>query len=246
MKKNNEENLNENKKKINTKLNTIIILGIIIAVAVVGFIGYTIYKNNQCTENSNTSSPWAFPRPGVYKPVIYLYPEKTIEISVTLCKPENITCSYPDYKSGWNVIANPDGSLIDKNTGRQLYSLYWEGIQSEPVNLEEGFVVEGKDTIQFLEEKLEILGLTETEAEEFIIYWLPKLQNNKYNYIRFATMDEIDKNMPLEFSIEPDTTIRVLMQYKALDNYIEVNEQKLETPERTGFVAVEWGGTEIK
>ena len=36
------------------------------------------------------------------------------------------------------------------------------------------------------------------------------------------------------------------MQYKALDSYVEVNEQKLETPKRTGFVAVEWGGTEIK
>ena len=59
-------------------------------------------------------------------------------------------------------------------------------------------------------------------------------------------MDEINKNMPLEFSVKPDTIIRVLMQYKALDNYIEVKEQKLETPERTGFVAVEWGGTEIK
>ena len=52
--------------------------------------------------------------------------------------------------------------------------------------------------------------------------------------------------MPLEFSVEPDNIIRVLMQYRALDSYIEVNEQKLETPERTGFVAVEWGGTEIK
>lgn len=36
------------------------------------------------------------------------------------------------------------------------------------------------------------------------------------------------------------------MQYKALDNYIEVKEQHLITPERNGFVAVEWGGTEIK
>ena len=45
-----------------------------------------------------------------------------------------------------------------------------------------GFVVEGKDTIKFLEEKLKQLGLTDKEADEFIIYWLPKLENNKYNY----------------------------------------------------------------
>lgn len=238
----NKENLKEDKKKINIKLKTIIIIGVIIAVVVVGIIVYAIYKNNQCTESTN---PFGYP-PGVDKPIIYLYPENETELSVNLGKPENITCSYPEYQNGWNVIANTDGTLIDKNTGRKLYSLYWEGIQSEPINFEEGFVVKGSETIQFLEEKLAILGLNEIEAEEFIVYWLPKLQENEYNYIRFATMDEINKNMPLEFSVEPDTIIRILMQYKALDSYIEVNEQKLETPKRTGFVAVEWGGTEIK
>lgn len=52
--------------------------------------------------------------------------------------------------------------------------------------------------------------------------------------------------MPLTITPEPDTTIRVLMEYKGLENSIEVEEQSLETPERKGFVAVEWGGTEIK
>lgn len=36
------------------------------------------------------------------------------------------------------------------------------------------------------------------------------------------------------------------MQYKPLDKYIEVEEQELVTPERNGFIVVEWGGTEIK
>ena len=58
-------------------------------------------------------------------------------------------------------------------------------------------------------------------------------------------MEEINEYMPIEFSKEPDTLIRVLMEYKGLDEYIEVPEQKLETPTREGFVAVEWGGTEI-
>lgn len=72
------------------------------------------------------------------------------------------------------------------------------------------------------------------------------MQENEYNYIRFATMDEINSNVPLEFSVEPDTLIRVLMQYKPLDENIEVKEQELVTPERNGFTIVEWGGTEIK
>lgn len=209
--------------------------------------------NNSTNTNNNGNSSYIPSNPLIdpsmdidYKPIIYLYPEETTELIVKLGKSENITCSYPKYNNGWNVIANTDGTLIDKNTGRKLYSLYWEGIHSEPSNFEDGFVVKGADTIQFLEEKLAILGLNQIEAEEFIVYWLPKLQENEYNYIRFATMDEINKNMPLEFSVKPDTIIRILMQYKALDSYIEVNEQKLENPKRTGFVAVEWGGTEIK
>ena len=90
------------------------------------------------------------------------------------------------------------------------------------------------------------MGLTDREAEEFIIYWLPILQKNKYNYIRFASTDEINKNMPIEINPNPDTIIRVLMTFKGLEEPMEVEEQKLITPNRNGFVAVEWGGTEIK
>ena len=181
------------------------------------------------------------------KPLIYLYPEETTELSVTLGKPENITCSYPQYDNdGWQVIAEPNGNIIDKQTGRNLYALYWEGINNNKVEFKGGFVIKSEDTIKFLEEKLAILGLNEREVEEFIVYWLPKLQENKYNLIKFASMDEINESMPLNFSVQPDTVIRVLMQYKGLTKSIEIKEQKLTTPERKGFVAVEWGGSEIE
>ena len=90
-----------------------------------------------------------------------------------------------------------------------------------------------------------MLGLTEKEAEEFIIYWLPILESNRYNYIRFADADEIEKNMPLKISERPDTVIRVLMTFKGLDEPVQVEEQKLTPAERSGFTVVEWGGTRI-
>ena len=133
-----------------------------------------------------------------------------------------------------------------KKKGRNLYALYWEGKNTERTKAEEGFVVKGEDTISFLEEKLEILGLNEREANEFIIYWLPKLENNKYNYIRFETEEEINRNMPLYINPKPESLIRVMMEYKPLNKKIEVKEQKLETPKREGYTVVEWGGTEIK
>ncbi len=184
---------------------------------------------------------------GIYKPIIYLYPTQDMEVSVELGYNEKITVSYPKYLSGWNVLAKTDGTIIDLATGRNLYALYYESENIVGFKVEkEGFVIKGEDTISFLEEKLAILGLTEREAEEFIVYWLPKLEANKYNYIRFATTDEVNANMPLKINPSPDTTIRVLMIYKGLEEPIDVYEQQLKIPNRTGFVAVEWGGTEIK
>ena len=181
------------------------------------------------------------------KPIIYLYPSKDMDVSIKLGYKENITVSYPKYVDGWHVFAQKDGTLTDLSTNRKLYALYYECENRVSFKEEkEGFVVKGEDSAKFLEEKLAALGLNEREAEEFIIYWLPKLENNKYNYIRFATDEEINKNMPLEINTNPDTIIRVLMTFKGLENPIEVEEQKLDTPERKGFTVVEWGGTEIK
>ena len=184
---------------------------------------------------------------GEEKPIIYLYPKEDTKVSVKLLKEKNLTYTYPKYKDEWRVIAYKNGNLKDLDTNRQLYSLYYESKNDIKFKIEkEGFVVKGEDTIEFLEEKLDILGLNEREAEEFIIYWLPRLAANKYNYIRFATLDEINKNMPLEIKPNPDTIIRVLMTFKKLEKPITVQEQHLETINRNGFVAVEWGGTEIK
>ena len=179
------------------------------------------------------------------KPIIYLYPETNQEIIVKLGRPENITCSYPKYKNSWRVKASPNGDLIDIETGRSLYALYWEGKNINKSKIEEGFCVKGEDSVEFLEEKLEILGLTPREAEEFIVYWLPKLEKNKYNLIRFETVEEIENNMPLEIYPKPDSVIRVMMEFKGSNKYVNLKEQKLVTPQREGFVVVEWGGTEL-
>lgn len=182
----------------------------------------------------------------VKKPILYLYPETDTELTVTLGRPEALTTSYPAYGDGWHVLAHPDGTLEDLNTGRSLYALYWEGQSQAVPPMDEGFVVAGADAATFLEEKLAALGLTEREAQEFIVYWLPILLDHPYNLIRFAGIDEINAAMPLAFSVEPDTLIRVYMVTKPLEAPVEVPEQVLpEAPARTGFTVVEWGGSAL-
>ena len=180
-----------------------------------------------------------------YKPIIYLYPTQDINVSVKLSNPDNLLVTYPKYNDGWNVYAKKDGTLID-DKGRSYYALYWEGLTyTIDNNIDEGFVIKGEDTSSFLEEKLELLGLNERESNEFIMYWLPILEKNKYNYIRFATKEEIDNGMSLDITPTPDTIIRVLMVYKPLEEKINVKAQKIIKPKRNGFTVVEWGGTKL-
>jgi hypothetical protein len=45
--------------------------------------------------------------------------------------------------------------------------------------------------------------------------------------------------MPLDITPKPDTLIRVMMDWKAIDEPIDIPEQQLDTPERNGFTVVE-------
>lgn len=190
------------------------------------------------------ASDWQ-PDAGVdYKPVIYLYPEVEAEVSVKLDYNGKLTCTYPTYKDGWTVTAFPDGTLTDAD-GQTYNYLYWEGQTYTQYDLSKGFCVKGEDTVAFLEDALDKLGLTRREANEFIVYWLPLMEQNPYNIISFQT-DIYTQNAKLMVDPAPDTLIRVFMAWQSTDEYVELEEQELTAPARTGFTVVEWGGTEIK
>ncbi len=183
---------------------------------------------------------------GLMKPIIYLYPTDTTDVSVKLGAPEKLSHTYPKYVDGWTVRAEPNGDLFDVTTGRYYYSLYWEGKDADLPQYEDGFVVAKDDVVPFLEDKLAKLGLNEREANEFIIYWLPKLESAPYTFIHFVSIDEQNEIMPLEITPKADTVIRVLMAFKSLEKPIDVPEQVLHaTLKRNGFTVIEWGGTEI-
>lgn len=245
-----EENNKETKKEISNKKAIIAIISIVILIGICVFVYANITKKeDKCESNSRQTieiDNMIVESTTKDKPIIYLYPEQETEVTVKVENPQNLTHTYPKYENEWKVLAKPNGDLKDLKTGRNLYALYWEGINTVEPNMNEGFIVKGEDTIKFLEEKLEVLGLNEREAEEFIVYWLPKLESNKYNFIRFQTEEEINNNMSLEITPKPDTVIRIVMEFKGIEKPIQIQEQKLSTPQRTGFTVVEWGGTEIK
>lgn len=189
------------------------------------------------------ASDWKPDTNAAYKPVIYLYPEKKTEVTVNLMLDGKLTCTYPAYNSGWTVTALPNGTLTDKN-GQTYNYLYWEGETNAQYDLSKGFCVKGEDTAKFLETALVDLGLNRREANEFIVYWLPHMEQNPYNIISFQT-DAYTDAAELNINPAPDTFIRVFMAWQASDSFVEIPEQKLSAPVRTGFTVVEWGGAEI-
>lgn len=178
------------------------------------------------------------------KPVIYLYPEAKEDVSVELGYTGDLTCTYPEYNGKWNVTAQPDGTLTDAD-GQTYNYLYWEGENDVAYDFSQGFCVAGSDTAAFLESALDQLGLTRKEANEFIVYWLPLMQDNPFNIISFQT-DAYTQAAQLHIDPKPDTLLRVFMAWKPADAPVDIPAQELTAPERVGFTVVEWGGSRVK
>lgn len=180
---------------------------------------------------------------GDAKPVIYLYPEEETDVTVRLDYDGTLTCTYPAYEDGWTVTAAPDGTLRDE-AGQTYSYLYWEGVTRTEYNFSRGFCVPGADTAAFLEDALSRLGLTRREANEFIVYWLPRMAANPYNLIAFQAEAYTD-HARLTVTPEPDSLLRVFMAWKPLEAPMDLPAQELPAFARTGFTVVEWGGAEL-
>ena len=185
------------------------------------------------------------PPESVTKPVIYLYPKETMDISVQLnIKYSKFTTIYPKFngKNSWNVKAKPNGDILIND--KTYPYLFWEAESYDPFDTNEGFIVSEENAEKFLEEKLEILGLNEKEKTDFITYWLPVLLKNKLSLCSFQPKKYFD-NFELNITPKPDSLIRVFVIIKKLDSPINIKEQKLVPNERKGFTAIEWGGSRI-
>ena len=180
------------------------------------------------------------------KPIIYFYPETPTLCSAKITLSGDLTCTYPAHgKDGWqNFTAYPDGTLIFPD-GSEYYALYWEGKQGTNFDFSQGFCVKGEDTASFLAWALKAQGLTAKEANEFIIYWLPLMQNNPYNVISFQTT-AYTEGAVLDITPTPDSLLRVFMAYYPSSEAVEIAPQTFAGFDRQGFTVVEWGGSEVE
>lgn len=183
------------------------------------------------------------------KPVIYLYPRTEIKVEVAVGLPEDAAFSslYPKMNDGkWVVLANPDGELRDHKSDKNYSYLFWEAEQETPfvIQREKAYCVSGNDSEEFLEKTLRKLGLSAKESNDFIVYWLPILEKNRYNIIQFMDEDYTDR-YPLKVSPKPETSIRVFMVFEKSVHKVETGTPTINEVPRSGFTLVEWGGCNL-
>ena len=176
------------------------------------------------------------------KPVIYLYPERTMSVNVRLPSFVKVTKSEPAYPTqGWKTTAHPDGSLT-MSDGTVVGSLFWEGVGVDYKTPKDGFVVANGSVDSFLLKILSLYGLNARESQEFRDFWVPKMTGAPYYRVSFLT-DAWSAAAPLSVQPQPRTSIRLFMDWQKLSGPMTIHQPTIVTPKRDGFTLVEWGGT---
>ncbi len=180
------------------------------------------------------------------KPVIYLYPEQPTLVDVKVTPEENIFVSDPHYPAGgWKkVMANPDGTLIYQK--KQYRELFYESNTSSLNRPKAGVIMDKQNLKSQLLDFITLLGLTRAdEQQEFLDWWMPKLQNIKTDrlFVSILEKDEKERVDAVAINPKPDTFIQFIVYFAPLSDSETVGPLLLPpTPQRTGFTAIEWGG----
>ena len=194
-------------------------------------------------ESSSSRRVPSFP-PGARKPVVYFYPEEEMDLTVTFHDEDRLMTTYPKYEGGWNIHLKEDGTFTTGESDREYYAIFFDEAPNYTCNFTEGFYVTKDNAISFLEEKMDYMGFTNRETDEFIMYWLPILESNEKSLVYFEQTEERNEECPLLFSVEPETIIRTIIHIKKVDEPTYIQEQTLTHYERNGFTVTEWGGQE--
>lgn len=182
----------------------------------------------------------------VKKPVIYLYPESTTDVSVEMKVKGDLTFTYPEYREGWNVTAHPNGNL-EHSSGTFNY-LFWEADHNyQPAKdfHSKGFVVSSDDVVSFLEHQLKGAGLNSQERADFITFWGPQLVKHENVYLHFLFNDQCNQFASLNVSPKPDEVYRIYLIWSTEIPANRVVPQAIPSMKREGFSVLEWGGAEL-
>ena len=175
----------------------------------------------------------------VYKPNIYIYPTEKMQLNVELSFPlgGKVVTSIPEYVDGWDFVVDTNG-LID-NT----YSyLFYESTQPDVWQRTDGWTIKATELDFFFRENMNSYGFYGQEIDDFIDYWIPRLDIYTYYSIYPQTKELINKVIELEFSEQPDNLLRL---FYFVEGHNQLQNKLIEPISdnfnREEYFATEWG-----
>lgn len=175
-----------------------------------------------------------------YDSPLYLYPEKTQEITIQV-KDAQVFSEVPKSKNGvWTVTADPNGTMSVDGKKYDKISYGYFGKNVPPPK--DGVIVEEKKLKENLTEIGTKLGLNSRELTDFTSFWISNLPKSPYYFLSFYSKDESEKIVSYTFDPPPDTFLQIIMYFKPIKKPVSVNPPKYPQVSRTGSVYVDWSG----
>ena len=190
------------------------------------------------------------------KPLVYIYGKDNTNMSLNIETPKysEFTKLIPEFqeKNTWNFRANNNSVHFWNDSYDYLY--YAVKVPNYSHN-QYGWIIEGSEARKFFTEKLDFIWFNEQESNDFIEYWTPRYEAGKHYFVSFKFNEELDPYAKLNFSHEPDSLFRVLLDSYEIYNknnfdqkYFYENAKKsfdnelLKTYNRSGkYDVFEWG-----
>ena len=175
----------------------------------------------------------------VYKPNIYIYPDQNLQLDVTINFPlgGEIINSIPQYNNCWKINVDTNGLINNEYT-----YLFYESKQPDVWQTSKGWIVTASEIESFFRENMDAYGYEGKEIDDFIEYWIPRLNFYKYYSICPQTIELIEDVILLDFSREPDHILRLFYLVEGSDIMPEeLIEPVIDDFTRMGYFAVEWG-----
>ncbi|MCX7021698.1 MAG: carboxypeptidase-like regulatory domain-containing protein [bacterium] len=174
------------------------------------------------------------------RPNLYLYPEATAEIAVQLLLPASaaLLTADPPYADGWLVTVTPEGRINDT-----CDYLYYEVRLPEIETPAHCWIVPAADREGSFREILTGCGFIGREIEDFIEWWIPRLDHPGDYVVRPLVDDRVDALYTLDISPAPDSLRRVVFLIEEVPPGVKIDISSPVIPPvaREGFTVVEWG-----
>ncbi len=191
------------------------------------------------------------------KPVIYVYPDKTMNVAIRLNVQGTLGFTYPAVttwfpynkgETGWNFTADPDGT-IHMNDKEYDY-LFWDAripFSAERPMETTGFVVDRDSLTTFFEKNLTAMGLNAREQQDFITYWCPLMQKYEKSFVHFRFNEDYNSIATINITPKPDNLFRVFMTWEdgSQSKFAKIKPQVIPSVKREGFTVIEWGGSDV-